>query len=75
MTAKRRPSIHQLPAAVYRLFDEHGILLYVGASYDPGARIKRHMAKSWGWQIEKTTVAWYADRPTAFRIEADAIHN
>ena len=73
MSAKKRPNIHNLPAAVYRLFDEHGVLLYVGASYDPNARIKRHMAKSWGSEIARTKVSWYDDRRTAFGVEAIAI--
>lgn len=75
MTAKRRPSIHRLPAAVYRLFNEHGVLLYIGASYDPDMRIKRHRAKAWGPEIATTKTVWYTARDAAFNVEADAIRD
>jgi predicted GIY-YIG superfamily endonuclease len=73
MSAKKRPNIHALPAAVYRLFDEHGALLYIGASYDPDARIACHRRKPWGSQIAAHKIAWYDSRPAAFRAEEAAI--
>lgn len=57
--------------AVYRLYDETGLFLYVGISNDPARRLEQHAAdpekRHWWWRVDprQTTVEWYPDRPTA----------
>lgn len=59
------------PAAVYRLFDEDGNLLYVGISYTPLRRFSQHLAKGRRWHSSE--VEWFSDRATAEDEEAVAI--
>lgn len=61
------------PAAVYRLYDDEGTLLYVGASYNPDRRCEEHRRKPWGARIARRTEAWYPSREEAFEVERDAI--
>lgn len=63
----------QRPAAVYRLYDTEGTLLYVGASYNPDRRCEEHRRKPWGAKIARRTEAWYPNREEAFAVERDAI--
>jgi hypothetical protein len=43
---KAAPAVDR-PAAVSRLYDEAGALLYVGSSFDPEERCKGHREKPW----------------------------
>lgn len=66
------------PAAVYRLHDSQGALLYVGASVDPSGRSRSHRwMQTWGKEIDKsrTTITWYPDVPTAADAERAAIQD
>lgn len=69
MTVSNEPR----PAAVYRLYDADGALLYIGSSYDPDARYKTHREKWWGHEIARRAVEWRPDRATAYKEEAAAI--
>lgn len=61
------------PAAVYRLYDAEGKVLYIGSSYDPDARYRAHREKAWGQRIARRAIKWCGDRETAYREEAAAI--
>jgi predicted GIY-YIG superfamily endonuclease len=61
------------PAAVYRLFDAEGTLLYIGASYNPDRRCEEHRRKAWGPQIARRTEDWLPSREEAFAVERRAI--
>lgn len=60
-------------AAVYRLYDEDGELLYIGSSYDPARRCKEHQEKGWWPQVAQRTVVWHKSREAAYEKEAKAI--
>jgi predicted GIY-YIG superfamily endonuclease len=60
-------------AAVYRLYDEAGALLYVGSSFDPDRRLADHQRKAWGYLIARRTVEWHPDRDAADATEGRAI--
>lgn len=64
-----------LTTAVYRLFDRSGVLLYVGMSMNPEARIRSHSLRSWYQDIDsrRTVTTWYGDRVTAHAAERAAI--
>lgn len=63
--------------AVYRYFDAHGRLLYVGISRDPEARWKAHRwgpdREQWVAQVASRAVEWRASRPEALVAEVAAI--
>lgn len=60
--------------AVYRLFDEHGFLLYVGIAADVKARFSQHSKdKPWWPDVARWEVEWFRDRATAAAAEAAAI--
>lgn len=61
------------PAAVYRLYDTEGALLYVGSSFDPDRRLVDHRRKAWGRLIARRTVEWHPDRDAADAAESRAI--
>lgn len=60
--------------SLYRLYDEHGDLLYIGITNSLVARVRAHRLKPWGWQIR--TVEWteFIDREIALNEEACAIY-
>ena len=72
-----RSRITDRPAAVYRLYDHAGVLLYVGASVNPDTRKYAHARKSWGKEIDKsrTDITWYPSTLLAARAERDGIRN
>jgi hypothetical protein len=71
---KRRPISTR--AAVYRLYDSAGGLLYVGMAYSPTARWAAHAReKQWWFLVADKTVQWYDDRPTAAEAEIAAIQD
>ena len=73
MTVPNETDTASRPAAVYRLYDAEGVLLYIGSSYDPDVRLRTHREKWWGQGIARRTVEWHPDRATAYEQEAAAI--
>lgn len=70
--ARENPEISR-PAAVYRLYDAGGTLLYVGSAYDPEHRCKSHHKKPWWPQVARRVDEWHKGRDGAFAAEARAI--
>lgn len=68
-----KSDLNSRKTCVYRLFDADGVLLYVGASWNPKTRIFNHKDKPWWSQVAKSTIEWHPDRFTALRFEAKAI--
>lgn len=67
---KSRAVYEMKERAVYRLYDLRGRLMYVGCSMDPRHRLYcDHINKPWGPRIARMEVDWYADRPTALKVE------
>lgn len=62
------------PAAIYRLWDAEGNLLYIGSAFDPEARCKSHQKKPWWSEVASRTEEWFDHRGTAYREELKAIH-
>ncbi|MGW1525411.1 GIY-YIG nuclease family protein [Streptomyces sp. NPDC002159] len=62
-------------AAVYRLFDAAGELLYIGSAYDPEERCKEHHSKAWWPQVASRTEEWRRSRLDAYAWEMKAIAN
>lgn len=53
-------------AAVYRCYDAHDRLLYVGMSINPHGRIDYHRRYApWSSAMARWTLEWFPDRPTA----------
>lgn len=61
------------PAAVYRLWDAEGNLLYIGSAYDPEHRCKEHRKKPWWPEVASRTEQWFSARGTAYAEEMKAI--
>ncbi|MFJ9420759.1 type II toxin-antitoxin system prevent-host-death family antitoxin [Streptomyces sp. NPDC101249] len=60
--------------ALYRLYDDTGLLLYIGISHQPEVRFEQHAkSKVWWAQVARRTVEWFDDRPSAAQAEAEAI--
>jgi prevent-host-death family protein len=61
---------------LYRLYDEAGVLLYIGISHQPEARFEQHAKlKEWWPQVARREIQWFDDRPSAATAEADAIRS
>lgn len=61
------------PAAVYRLYDADGVLLYIGSAYDPEERCKAHRGKAWWPEVARRSEEWFASRGGAYVAEMKAI--
>ncbi len=61
------------PAAVYRLWDADGALLYVGSSYNPDERCQRHRTAPWWPLVTRRTDEWRSNRADAYHGEMAAI--
>lgn len=61
------------PAAVYRLWDTDGNLLYIGSAYDPEERCKAHRSKPWWPSVVRRTEEWHSTRGEAYAEEMKAI--
>ncbi|XVV35013.1 hypothetical protein ACQPXT_13595 [Streptomyces sp. CA-100214] len=61
------------PAAVYRLWDDEGHLLYIGSAYDPEERCKRHRGKPWWPLVARRTEEWHDSRAGAYGEELKQI--
>lgn len=60
--------------ALYRFYDAHENLLYVGISNDPWRRWREHVYdKAWYPQVKHQAVTWYDTEPEAARAELGAI--
>jgi hypothetical protein len=63
-----------MTCSLYRLFDNSGLLLYVGIAGNPGQRFHQHSReKSWWDRVETIKVEHYATRSEAVRAEKEAI--
>lgn len=61
---------------LYRHFDQHGRLLYVGISLRVMYRLQQHLgASSWAGQIARVEIASYPSRDIALAAEKRAIEN
>lgn len=63
----------QRSAAVYRLYDAEGTLLYIGSAYNPKERAKQHREKAWWPQVARREDEWYPSREAAYVAETEAI--
>lgn len=63
----------QRSAAVYRLYDMHGRLLYIGSAYDPDHRCKAHHSKPWWRQVARRDDEWCGTRRAAYLAEMQAL--
>src|SRR4051812_29832336 len=62
------------PTALYRLYDAAGALLYVGISWTPVERIKKHKwSQHWGDRIARHTVEWLESWAEAETAEAKTV--
>lgn len=62
------------PSCLYRFFDEHGALLYVGITKDPTKRAREHSARSEWYPFARShTLEWFDDRESALDAERAAI--
>jgi hypothetical protein len=62
----------------YKLYNRHGILLYVGKAFNPNERIKQHQEdKPWYVEIDfgRTVIKKYPTEDAAFEAETDDIDN
>ncbi|MEJ8654901.1 GIY-YIG nuclease family protein [Streptomyces sp. MS1.AVA.3] len=60
--------------ALYRLYDGHDQLLYVGVTSDPDRRWETHRAeKDWWPQVRVREIEWVGDRTEALAREASEI--
>jgi predicted GIY-YIG superfamily endonuclease len=73
VTVPNKPDRPPRRAAVYRLWDAEGTLLYIGSAYDPDHRCKEHSKKPWWPEVARRTEEWFAHRGTAYREELKAI--
>jgi predicted GIY-YIG superfamily endonuclease len=60
-------------AAVYRLYDAAGALLYIGSSYDPEKRFRDHHRTAWWPRVRRSEQEWHPSRAKAYEVEAAAI--
>lgn len=60
--------------ALYRFYDAHEHLLYIGISNDPRRRWKQHAkSKPWYPQVRHQALTWYASEAAARKAETIAI--
>lgn len=72
--AQRRLS--KMPTDVYRVYDRHGQLLYVGAAVDVFSRMREHRRYAgWWFLADSATVNRYENRNIARHVEAVAIRD
>ncbi|MGW3735184.1 GIY-YIG nuclease family protein [Streptomyces sp. NPDC005148] len=60
-------------AAVYRLYDAAGSLLYIGSAYDPEQRCKAHRRTAWWPGVPRRADEWHPTRWRAYEEEVSAI--
>lgn len=65
---------HEGRTAVYWLYGERDVLLYVGIARDPRARWRQHAAsKAWWGDVVTRTVEWFPTLAEAREVETGAI--
>lgn len=63
-----------IPTALYRHYDVHGALLYIGVSMTITGRTARHETYApWFREIDHIKLDWYGSRSSALRAEEQAI--
>lgn len=76
MTPQKRGQEHawQRPATLYRLFDQDGTLLYVGATLNVFSRLAAHRSRQpWFFEVARVELEHFEERADALRAEARAI--
>lgn len=73
MTVPNETDVASRPAAVYRLYDVAGTLLYIGSAYDPVKRSRAHRDKPWWPQVARREDEWHPTREAAYIAETEAI--
>lgn len=63
----------QRQAAVYRLYDANGALLYIGSSYNPERRYRDHYPKPWWPLVARRVEEWHPSKEAAYVAEMAAI--
>ncbi|MFG2780799.1 GIY-YIG nuclease family protein [Streptomyces prunicolor] len=66
-------AIDQRQAAVYRLYDSAGALLYIGSSYNPERRYRDHYPKPWWPLVARREEEWHPSKEAAYMVEMAAI--
>lgn len=61
------------PTALYRLFDEYDVLVYVGITYYPERRFEKHRRTYWWKTVIRWDIEWHPNRHAAARAEKEAI--
>lgn len=62
------------PSCLYRFYDTHGALLYVGITKDPTKRTREHSKRSEWYPFARShTLEWFEDRESALDAERAAI--
>lgn len=62
--------------ALYRFFDENGVLLYVGITADIGSRFKKHRGdKPWWYAVSTIRIERFPTRPAVLAAEREAIRS
>ncbi|MEU3528861.1 GIY-YIG nuclease family protein [Streptomyces sp. NPDC038707] len=65
---------HQGRTAVYRLYDQHDALIYVGITNNPPQRWRLHAyEKPWWSDVTLREIEWFATRAEAEAVESDLI--
>lgn len=65
---------HPTPTSLYRLYDEEGVLLYVGIAGNPGRRFEQHRGqKPWWHEVSSMSLEHFDTRDEALIAEKDAI--
>lgn len=60
-------------AAVYRMYDQAGRLLYIGSSANISSRLTDHADKRWYPLVATIRLEWFPDRKSAAAAESAAI--
>lgn len=63
----------QRQAAVYRLYDAAGTLLYIGSAYNPERRYRQHGTKPWWPLVARRAKEWHQSKADAYAAEMAAI--
>lgn len=62
------------PTALYRLYGDDDVLLYVGITHSPASRMSAHaVTQPWWPEVTRKTMVWYSDRTEAAKVEQTAI--
>lgn len=66
-------ALANVPHFVYRLYDQDGALLYVGATSSIGSRLTQHGSKDWWSEVRGIEVEHYANMREALDAEREVI--